>query len=450
MSTREGNLEAPTRHPLDWQNPDFYDEGKCLHELERIFDICHGCRRCVSLCHAFPTLFDLIDEGKTGEVDAVAKGDFWKVVDQCYLCDLCYMTKCPYVPPHAWNVDFPHTMLRAKAIKFKKGEVGMGERFLASTDVHGQFAGIPVVVQTVNAVNRTGVARKLMDKALGVHPEAWMPALASQRFRWSAQSQGSVTVVTNGARTPGKVAIFSTCYVNYNEPGIGFDLIKVLEHNAIPYVIVEKESCCGMPKLELGDLESVAQHKQANMPVLARYAKEGYAILSAIPSCTLMFKQELPLMYPDCADTQAVMQAMFDPFEYLMARHKDGLLKLDFKAALGRVSYHIPCHGRVQKIGKKTEEMFKLIGQTVQVQLNTVERCSGHAGTYGVKTRFHPIAMKIGKPVFKAMAKDEPDFISSDCALAGHHIAQGMAQAGTPARQLQHPLSLLRIAYGLS
>jgi len=450
MSTREGNLEAPTRHPLDWKTAEFYDEGKCLHELERIFDICHGCRRCVSLCHAFPTLFDLIDEGKTGEVDAVAKTDFWKVVDQCYLCDLCYMTKCPYVPPHQWNLDFPHTMLRAKAIKFKKGEVGMGERFLASTDVHGQFAGIPVVVQTVNAVNGTKLARKLMDKALGVHPDAWMPSLASQRFRWSAQAQGSATVVTNGERTPGKVAIFSTCYVNYNEPGIGFDLIKVLEHNAIPYVIVEKESCCGMPKLELGDLESVAQHKEANIPVLARYAKEGYAILSAIPSCTLMFKQELPLMYPDCADTQAVMEAMFDPFEYLMARHKDGLLKLDFKTALGRVSYHIPCHGRVQKIGKKTEEMFKLMGQTVEVQLNTVERCSGHAGTYGVKTQFHPIAMKIGKPVFKSMAKDEPDYISSDCALAGHHIAQGMALAGTPAKQLQHPLSLLRIAYGIS
>jgi glycerol-3-phosphate dehydrogenase subunit C len=140
---------------------------------------------------------------------------------------------------------------------------------------------------------------------------------------------------------------------------------------------------------------------------------------------------------------------MFDPFEYLVARHKDGLLKTDFKTALGRVSYHIPCHGRVQNIGRKTEEMFKLIGQTVAVQLNTVERCSGHAGTYGVKTAYHPLAMKIGKPVFKAMAKDEPDHISSDCALAGHHIAQGMAQAGTPARDLAHPLSLLRLAYGL-
>jgi Fe-S oxidoreductase len=253
----------------------------------------------------------------------------------------------------------------------------------------------------------------------------------------------------NGQRTPGKVAIFSTCYVNYNEPGIGEDLIKLLDHNEIPYVIVDKESCCGMPKLELGDLDSVAKSKEANIPVLARYAQEGYAIVSAVPSCTLMFKQEIPLMFPDCADTQAVKKAMFDPFEYFVARHKDGLLKTDFKAALGKVSYHIPCHGRVQNIGKKTEEMFKLIGQKVEVKLNTVERCSGHAGTYGVKKDYHPVAMKIGKPVFKAMAKDEPDFISSDCALAGHHIAQGMAQAGTPAKALQHPLSLVRRAYGL-
>jgi len=449
MSHREGSLEAPTRHPVDWRNPTFHDEDACLTEMARIFDICHGCRRCVSLCNSFPTLFDLIDEGKTGELDGVDRKDFRKVVDQCYLCDLCYMTKCPYVPPHPWNVDFPHTMLRAKAIKFRQGGVTKGERFLASTDVHGQFAGIPVVVQVVNAVNKTKTARKVMDRALGVHPTAWMPALATKRFRWSAKKQGSATVVTNGERTPGRVAIYSTCYVNYNEPGIGHDLVKLLEHNEIPYVIVEKEKCCGMPKFELGDLDSVAAHKEANVPVLARYAKDGFAILSAIPSCTLMYKQELPLMFPDDADVLAVQEAMFDPFEYLVARHKDGLLKTDFKTALGKVSYHIPCHGRVQKIGRKTEEMFKLIGQSVNVQLNTVERCSGHAGTYGVKTLYHPIALKIGKPVFNAMAKDQPDFISSDCALAGHHIAQGMQIAGTPPRALQHPLSLMRHAYGL-
>ena len=448
MSKQEGNLEAPTRHPLDWKNPEFYDEAACLHEMERVFDICHGCRRCVSLCQSFPTLFDLVDESQTLEVDGVEKKDYWKVVDQCYLCDLCYMTKCPYVPPHPWNLDFPHTMLRAKAIKFRKGEVSRGEQFLASTDVHGQFAGIPVVVQIANAVNKTGAARKLLDKTLGVHAQAWLPELASWRFRWVTE-RSAAQLVVNGERTPGKVLIFATCYVNYNEPGIGHDLLKVLAHNGIPYRIVEKESCCGMPKLELGDLDAVEQHKKANIPVLARYAEEGYAILSAIPSCTLMFKQELPLMFPADAQVRAVRDATWDPFEYLIARHKDGLLKIDFKAALGKVSYHVPCHSRVQKIGRKTEEMFKLIGQTVDVQLNTVERCSGHAGTYGVKTAYHPVAMKIGKPVFKAMAKDEPDYIASDCALAGHHIAQGMGEAGTPTKALAHPLSLMRLAYGL-
>src|SRR5512143_2119175 len=195
MSTREGSLEAPTRHPLDWKNPDFYNEDKLNHELERIFDICHGCRRCVSLCTAFPTLFDLVDESSTMEVDGVAKADYWKVVDECYLCDLCYMTKCPYVPPHPWNLDFPHTMLRAKAIKFKKGGVSKGEQFLASTDVHGQFAGIPVVVQVANAANHTKPVRALLDKALHVHPDAWMPELATKRFRWSAKKKGSATLV---------------------------------------------------------------------------------------------------------------------------------------------------------------------------------------------------------------------------------------------------------------
>jgi glycerol-3-phosphate dehydrogenase subunit C len=446
--TREGNLEAPTRHPVDWKSPGFYDEAAVFKEMERVFDICHGCRRCVSLCHSFPTLFDLVDATEDGEVHGVKKDAYWSVVDQCYLCDLCYMTKCPYVPPHAWNLDFPHLMLRAKAVKYRQGGVTGAERFLASTDVHGQFAGIPIVVQAANAVNRTKTARKIMDRQLGVHPDAWMPELASWRFRWGAK-KSEATVVTNGERTPGKVAIFSTCFINYNEPGIGHDLLKVLAHNEIPYVVVDKEKCCGMPKLELGDLDAVEQHKNANTPVLAKYARDGYAIVSAVPSCTLMFKQELPLLFPGDADVQLVRDAMFDPFEYLVARHRDGLLKTDFKTALGKVSYHVPCHGRVQNIGRKTEEMFKLIGQTVEVKLNTVERCSGHAGTYGVKTPFHPIAMKIGKPVFKAMAKDEPDYIGSDCPMAGHHIAQGMAQAGTPAKALRHPLSLVRIAYGM-
>ena len=447
--TREGNLEAPTRHPLDWQNPAFYDESACFTELERIFDICHGCRRCVSLCGSFPTLFDLVDNSPTLEMDGVAKADYWKVVDQCYLCDLCYMTKCPYTPPHAWNLDFPHTMLRAKAIKFRQGKVGKAEQFLASTDVHGSFAGIPVVVHVANAVNRTQVARGAMENLLGVEKNAWLPSLATRKFR-SAAPAAAASAVVDGERTPGKVAIFSTCYINYNEPGIGLDLLKILDHNAIPYTLVEKERCCGMPKLELGDLEAVRAAKDANIPVLARYAKEGYAILAAVPSCALMFKQEIPLMFPDCADTQLVKEHVWDPFEYFMARKRDGLLKTEFPQPLGKVSYQVPCHGRVQNIGRKTEEMLKMIpGTSVQ----TTERCSGHAGTFGVKKGSHQQALKIGKPVFKAMAAHKdggaPDHISSDCPLGGHHIAQGFEVNGLGSPPLSHPLTLVRKAYGL-
>jgi glycerol-3-phosphate dehydrogenase subunit C len=360
------------------------------------------------------------------------------------------MTKCPYVPPHEFNLDFPHTMLRAKAIKFKKGDVGLGEKLLASTDVHGSLAGIPIVVQTVNAVNKTAFARGVMESALGVDKNAWLPALANKRFR-SGTPKSRSTVVTDGAKTPGKVAIFATCYINYNEPGIGLDLLKILDHNEVPYVIVEKEKCCGMPKLELGDLDSVNASKEANIPVLVKYAKDGFAIVAAVPSCALMFKQEIPLMYPDDKDVQLVKDAMWDPFEYLMQRKRDGLLKTEFQTPLGNVSYQIPCHGRVQNIGKKTEEMLKMIPGTT---VNTFERCSGHAGTFGVKKAYHEQAMKIGKPLFKGMAtmKDgsKPDYISSDCPLGGHHIAQGFEvnQLGTP--ELQHPLSLVAKAYGLT
>jgi Fe-S oxidoreductase len=453
LSTREGSLEPPKRHPIDWKSPAYGDAASLDKELERIFDICHGCRRCVSLCGAFPNLFDLVDNGPTGEVDGVPKEKYKDVVDQCYLCDMCFMTKCPYVPPHPWAVDFPHLMLRAKAAHFKKHGATLRDRTLSSTDKLGKFAGIRIVTQTVNAVNRTAAMRSVLESQLGVDKDAWVPQYATKKFRPQARKQAAAATwpVRDGERTPGKVAVFSTCYVNYNEPGIGQDLLKVLEHNAIPFVLAEKEACCGMPKLELGDLDSVARLKDFNIPQLVRLARGGYAILTAVPSCTLMFKQELPLMFPDDADVQAVKEAMWDPFEYLVARQRDGLLKTDFKQPLGKVSYHVPCHGRVQNIGRKTEEMLKSLPQT---EVTTVERCSGHSGTWGVKKEFHGMAMKIGRPVFRSMASAKPDYISSDCQLAGHHIEQGIERLAREALdgatpKLAHPLTLLRIAYGL-
>ncbi|CAN5300753.1 ferredoxin [soil metagenome] len=443
MSNREGNLEAPTRHALEWKTEEFYNDDSLNKELERVFDICHGCRRCVSLCGTFPTLFDLVDNSPTMEVDGVDKKDYWKAIDQCYLCDVCYMTKCPYTPPHPWNVDFPHLMLRAKAVKFKKGEVVFRDKFLSNTDVLGSFAGIPIVTQTVNAVNKTKLARSLIEKTLDVDKKAWLPEFASKKFR-SGAAKSKEYAVRDGELTPGKVAVYSTCYVNYNEPGIGHDLLAILDHNEIPYVLVEKEVCCGMPKLEQGDLAGVEEKWKVNIPHLAALAKDGFAILTPVPSCTLMYKQELPLMFPDDADTQLVKEAMWDPFEYFISRNRDGLLKTDFKRELGNISYHIPCHSRVQNVGRKTAETLQLVPGTT---LNIVERCSGHAGTFGVKKEFHETAMKIGKPVFKTMANNAPDYISSDCQLAGHHIEQGMEEAGFKKPELGHPLSLLRKAY---
>jgi Fe-S oxidoreductase len=446
MSVREGSLEAPTRHPLAWREAGFYDQDALNRELGRVFDICHGCRRCVNLCNTFPTLFDLVDGSTTGELDGVACADYGKVVDQCYLCDVCYMTKCPYVPPHEWNVDFPHLMLRAKAVRFRKGEVRRRDRILSSTDALGRLAAIPVVAQAVNRANRAPAARSLLQSVLGVDKRRELPPYSPARFRARA-AVGERWPVRDGGRTPGKVAIFATCYINYNEPGIGHDLVAILAHNEIPVVLAEQESCCGMPKLELGDLEGVARLKERNVPALDRLAREGYALLAPVPSCALMFKQELPLLFPEDEAVRRVAEAMFDPFEYFMLRHRDGLLKTDFKRELGKVAYHIPCHGRVQNVGQKTREVLQLVPGT---ELTTVERCAGHDGTWGVKTEFFEQSMKIGRPVFRLMAQAQAAYISSDCPIAVRHIQQGMRDSGSASEaERAHPLTLLRMAYGL-
>jgi glycerol-3-phosphate dehydrogenase subunit C len=448
MTTREGSLEAPTRHPVEWKSPEYLDQPKIVAEMERIFDICHGCRRCVSLCNTFPTLFDYVDASESMEVDGVPKEKFWDVVDQCYLCDLCYMVKCPYVPPHPWNVDFPHLMLRAKAYQFKAGTMKhpVRDRLLSATDRNGKLATIPVVVQMVNAGAKSKALRALGEKVAGVHRQAWVPEFAPRPFRRNAATSGAHPV-KDGERSPGKVAVYSTCYVNYNEPGIGHDLLKLLDHNEIPYVLVENEACCGMPKFEQGDLEAVEALKNRNIPHLVGLARDGYAIVTPVPSCTLMYKQELPLLFPDEEDVRAVRDAMFDPFEYFMARRRDGLLKTDFKQPLGKVAYHVPCHGRVQKIGLKTQEALQAVPGT---EVLTIERCSGHAGTWGVKAEFHDIALRIGRPVVSQIGGFAPDFFASDCQLAAHHLEEGLERSEAKGKaQLKHPLTLLRIAYGL-
>jgi glycerol-3-phosphate dehydrogenase subunit C len=440
---REGSLEAPTRHPLDWRSPGFYDEAALTKELERIFDICHGCRRCFSLCNAFPTLFDAVDASSTGEVNGVDKKVFWDVVDHCYLCDMCYMTKCPYVPPHPWNVDFPHVMLRAKAVKHSQGHTRLRDRILSSTEAVGRIAGIPVVVEAVNAANRSPGARRVLAKTLGVHVNAPVPRYHSKTFRKRDRKRAKRAFEAKPTpETSGKVALFVTCYGNRNAPDMPADLVAVFEHNGIEVKVAPRERCCGMPKLELGDLEAVAKLKDANIAQLGRLVDEGYDLVAPIPSCVLMFKQELPLMFPDDALVARVRDRFFDPFEYLMLRHRAGLLRTDFANRLGKVAYHVPCHLRVQNIGLKTRDVLKLVPDTT---FEVIERCSGHNGTYAVKQEFHEISMKIGRQVAQRVEASAADHHSSDCPMAGHQIQQGLARA----RPSEHPLSLLRRAYGI-
>ncbi len=448
--TREGSLEAPTRHPIDWRNPAFHDEAALEKELERVFDICHGCRRCFALCNAFPTLFDAVDATDTGEVHSVDKLLFQDVVDHCYLCDMCFLTKCPYVPPHPFNVDFPHLMLRAKAVKAKKGGTRFRDKLLSATGTVGALAGIPVVAEIVNAVNGTKAGRAVLEKTLGVDRTAPIPKYRSRTGRARAKAQlacsarnGGAIAVTPTDTTRGKVALFVTCYGNRNETALPEDLVAVFAHNGIAVTVVGQEKCCGMPKLELGDLETVARYKEENIPRLKALVDAGYDIVAPIPSCVLMFKQELPLMFAGDADVKAVAEAFFDPFEYLSLRHKAGLLRTDFTGTLGKVSYHVPCHLRVQNIGLKTRDVLRLVpGTTVEV----IERCSGHNGTYAVKKEFRAASMKIARPVIERVANAAADHYSSDCPMAGHQIASGLEG---DAREPEHPMQLLRKAYGL-
>lgn len=447
---REGGLGAPTRYPLNQHGEKFYEKQDLHQELERVYDICHGCRRCVSLCNAFPTLFDLVDNSDTMEVDGVAVADYQKVVDQCYLCDLCYLTKCPYVPPHEWNLDFPHLMLRAKIVSFEDGQSKLRDRLITSTDMIGKAASLPVINGIMNAVKENATARDVLERTLEIHKDAWLPPYSRPTLQSSlakSLDSGNMDYKSSGAGNTsadenGKVLLFTTCYCNFNEPDVGTSLFRILLHNDVTVSMMSREHCCGMPKLELGDLKSVEMLMQKNIPELYEKAKDGWTIIAAVPSCVLMFKQELPLLYPEDERVRVVAKAFNDPFEYFSKMHKSGKFKTDFKNSLGSVSYHVACHQRVQNIGPKTRQILELIPDTT---VKTIERCSGHDGTYAVKKESREFANKIVAPVVRQVKQQTPDHFGSDCPVAGRHIETNLANG----QEHEHPLQLLCKAYGI-
>ena len=434
-SNTEGGLEKPTRHVIDWKNPDFLNEEKFEEELRRVADVCHSCRRCVSLCNSFPTLFDLIDESKTFEVDGVLYEEFDSVIDHCYLCDLCFMTKCPYVPPHEWEIDFPHLMLRGKAIKNAKNKTIMRDKILTSTDYLGKIFSRTILSSIINMFNSIKIFRKVISKIFGIHQNAKLPKFVSK----TAKELGLSRIYKNSKY---KVAIFTTCYHNYNEPGVIQDYFDVLTHNNVTVEVINDDNCCGMPKLELGNIELVEKMMNKNLPKFEKYVDEGYLIVAPIPSCVLMYKQELPLLFPTNSNLLKVSKAFRDPFEFLNILNKDGDLNTNFTKELGDISYQVACHQRVQNIGMLTKKILELVPGTT---VNAIERCSGHDGTYGVKEETHEIAVKIARPITKEFKSADFSSFTSDCSLAAHHIENTLGNIQAP----EHPISLIKKAYGI-
>ena len=443
---REGSLEAPTRHVLDWNNPDFTDAAKLDAEMRRVFDICHTCRRCFNLCDSFPRLFDLIDNSESGELDAVKSDALGAVVDACTLCDMCFMTKCPYVPPHPFNVDFPHLMLRARAADLARGKSDFTANQLSKTDRNGRLAAAAAPLVNWGSDVDNGLTRPALEKVAGIDRRAALPKFVGRTFALRAKTAPPPRAADAPANKR-RAAIFATCFVNYNNPRIGEALMAVLAKNGVQTDVVYP-GCCGMPMLERGDLAKVAAGARKTAAELVTWIDRGYDIVAPIPSCALMLKFEWPLIVPDDANVKRVAQATFDGTEYLVDIAKKEGLAPGLKPLPGGVTVHLACHARAQNMGMKAAELLRLVPDS---DVAVIERCSGHGGSWGVLKANFDTALKVGRPVANQAVKNEKMFVASECPLAAAHILQGMERvdaAKTPPESF-HPIELFARAYGV-
>jgi glycerol-3-phosphate dehydrogenase subunit C len=441
----EGSLEAPMRHPVPWQDPEFYDEAKLDDELRRVFDICHGCRRCFNLCDSFPKLFDLIDESESGELDTVDSKDFKPVVDACTLCDMCFMTKCPYVPPHEFNLDFPHLMLRYRAVEQKKGQIPFSAKQLTKTDRNGKLAS--KVSGLVNWAGKCGnsVTRPIMESVADIHRDAKLPEYSSQPF---ADKKTAPTVNKDAPAYGRKAVLYATCFANYNNPHIGDAARAVLAQNGVETEVVYPR-CCGMPQLEQGDIAAVAESAKQTSADLMPWIEKGYDVIALVPSCALMLKFEWPLLVTNDENVTKLSAATSDITEYIVGIAKKEGLADGIKALDGGVTVHISCHSRAQNMGQKAAEMLRLIPD---LKLNVIERCSGHGGSWGIMKENVEVALKVGKPVARKAADANSKYVLSECPLARDHIVQGIEKLDKPVDKIdtmQHPVELFARAFGV-
>jgi glycerol-3-phosphate dehydrogenase subunit C len=444
---REGGLDAPVRHPIDWRDPDFTDAGKIEAELGRVFDICHGCRRCFNLCDTFPVLFDLIDESETGELDSVDSADFKKVVDACTLCDMCFMVSCPYVPPHEFDLDFPHLMLRARAAELRRGKGEGLSAQLSKTDRNGKLAALAPGLANWASDTENKLTRPLMETVLGVHREAALPKFHGKTFALRAK-EAPPEVDTQAPAFGRKAVLYATCFVNYNNPGIGAASRFVLAKNGVETRVVYP-SCCAMPQLERGDIAEVAEAAQRVAGEMASWIEAGYAVIALTPSCALMLKFEWPLILPEDASVKRLSEATYDIAEYVVDIARNEGLAEGLGALPGGVALHLACHARAQNMGPKAAEMLRLLPEA---DLTVIERCSGHGGSWGVMRQHFETALKVGRPAARQAAGSGKAVIASECPLAGLHLLQGVERQDAAEKpdlgRAYHPIELVARAYG--
>lgn len=400
----------------------------------RIFDICDGCRRCINLCPSFNTLLDRLDVVDS-DVHKLTAVDTRRIVDECYYCKLCF-NHCPYTPPHQFDLDFPRLMATWKRIYAEERTPSLRDRLLVRTDLIGKVGTLFAPV--MNWANRNPLIRRLLHVVLGIHRDRHVVHFHSETFpRWWARSH--VASVSPPAKQGLKVALFSTCTVNYHGTEIGRATVQVLEKNGVE-VILPEQQCCGMPYFDIGDVAAIKRKAEANLRVLEPWVRQGYDVIAPVPSCSLMLKRE----YPELLKTETaklVGERTFDVCEYLMKLKREGHLNMEFIRRPLKIAYQIPCHLRDQNIGFKSKELMELTGATVEV----IERCSGHDGTWGVKAEFFDLSMKMARKVVSQVKEAQPDLVASDCPLAALQIDQ----ASQAVRPTLHPIQIVKQAYGL-
>jgi len=418
--------------------------------MRRVFDICHGCRLCFNMCDSFPRLFDLVDAAGEKEMEGVATADFKKVVDACTLCDMCFMAKCPYVPPHQFNIDFPHLMLRYRAVEHRKGQIpGFWEKQLTKTDRNGRLcAHMPGLANWATDL-KNGATRPLMEKIAGVDRKAALPKYHRRTLEKRAKAEAPAVNASAPAHGR-KAAIFATCFSNYNNPDIGTALMRVLAHNGVETEVVYP-GCCGMPLLEHGDIAAVAESAKTVSAAMKPWIDKGYDVVALVPSCALMLKFEWPLIVPDDPAVEALGKATRDAAQYIVEIAKKEGLASGLKPLEGGVTLHISCHSRAQNMGQKATEMMRLIPG---IDLKVIERCSGHGGSWGVMKENFEVAIKVGRPVARQAGEAQKKFVASECPLAGVHVLQGMERIEEAGKivpdRAPHPIELFAKAYGLA